>query len=455
MEADGAARTVGARAETRGQRREGGGARLRAMLARRIAPRSTMLWLACALAACGNSAAPQRARGEPEAPSARAGSGAPTAPTSEVAALEAAALEAEAEEPAPPSLWPEAPLPLAGDLARAETLGACAARVRGALTAEVAEAIEAFGYDRFVEDVCGGLAAVRAGDVAACDGLSVSSARNSCRRRLALVHGRPDACPDDASVSGREPVCLAWAARDAGLCRGAAIGERERCEAVLAGEARRCGVLPPSLRARCTAEASRYGAALGRERATSAARDVEAMFALTVTVDVDSPRARVAEPDAGSAESDGADAAVAAPVVLTFTEPTLERGVVVARCADGLRARIGDARRHGSVLRLDGPPEAELLLRWLAEAPSGPVRVSATEHDAALRLRIPHANDATSDPGGRGEVTLEAHGATRGALLAGTVTLTMLMPGGRGRVTGGFRTFVRDVLDADADECAR
>ncbi len=424
------------------------------MLARRIAPRSTMLWLACALAACGNSSAPQRAPDEAEAPSARAGSGARTGPVPEVAALEAEALaaEAEAEEPTPPSLWPEAPLPLATDLARAETLGACAARVRGSLTAEVAESIEAFGYDRFVEDVCGGLAAVRAGDVAACDGLSVSSSRNSCRRRLALVHGRPDACPDDASVSGREPVCLAWAARDAGLCRGAALGERERCEAVLAGDARRCRVLPPSLRARCTAEVSRYGAALGRERATSAARDVEVMLALTVNVDVDGPPARATESDAGGAES---DAAVAEPVVLTFAEPTLERGVVVARCADGLRARIGDAHRHGSALRLDGPPEAELLLRWPAEAPSGPVRVSATEHDAALRLRIPRANDATSDPGGRGEVTLEAHGATRGALLAGTVTLTMPMPGGRGRVTGSFRTFVRDVLGADADECAR
>ena len=413
------------------------------MLARRITPRSTLLWLACALAACGSSAAPRRAPGEGEAP---------TAPTPEVAALEAAALAAEAEEPAPPSLWPEAPLPLASDLARAETLGACAARIRGSLTGDVAESIEAFGYDRFVEDVCGGLAAVRTGDIAACDGLSVSSARNSCRRRLALVHGRPDACPDDASVSGREPVCLAWAARDAGLCRGAAIGERERCEAVLSGDARRCRALPPELRARCTAEVSRYGAALGRERATSAARDVEVRLALTVTVDVDDPPARATEPDAGGAES---DAAVAEPVVLAFAEPTLERGVVVARCADGLRARIGDARRHSSALRLDGPPEAELLLRWPSEAPSGPVRISATEHDAALRLRIPHASDATSDPGGRGEVTLEAHGATRGALLAGTVALTMPMPGGRGRVTGSFRTFVRDVLDADADECAR
>jgi hypothetical protein len=396
------------------------------------------LCLASSLAACRGAAA------TPETPPAGAQPAEREAARSSNSRI-ADQTELPEEEAPPPSLWPEAPQPIAAELARTETREACAARVQGSLSAEVAESIEALGYDRFVEDLCGGLAAVRAGDVAACDALSVSSARSSCRRRLALVHGRPDACPHDPSVSGREPVCVAWAARDAGLCRGASVGERERCEAVLAGQARLCRALPPELRARCTAEVSRYGAALGRERVTSAARDVVPELALSVTVEPEHARARPADPDA----------ALQAPPVLTISAPSLERGIVVARCADGFRARVGDARRHGSVLRLDGPAEAEFLLRWPLDARPGPLPVAAAAHDAVVRLRIPRASDVTSELGGAGTVSLEAHAPTRGALFAGTVELTLPMPGGRGLVTGRFRTFVRDVLDADAEECTR
>jgi hypothetical protein len=363
-----------------------------------------------------------------------------TGAAAQVAATEAALAD---DEPAAPAVWPEAPQPIADDLARTETEAACAARIQTSLSTDVAESIAALGYDRFVADLCGGLAAVRNGDVAACDALSVSSARASCRRRVALVHGRPDACPSDPAVRGREPVCLAWAARDVGLCRGAALGDRARCEAVLAGEPARCRVLPAEARARCVAELARYGAALGRDRARSAARDVDVQLALTLTVTPSGPA------------RDEPDASTEPPVPIAITKPTLERGIVIARCSDGLRAYVGDASRHGAPLRLDGPAEAELLLRWPSDAEAGPLSISAAAHDATLRLRVAHASDATNEVGGGGEVTLDAHEATRGAMLSGSVDLTLALPSGRGRVTGTFRTFVRDLLDADSEECAR
>ena len=352
-------------------------------------------------------------------------------------------LPLEDDTPAPAPFWPEAPQPIASDLARTETREACAARIRASLVTEVAESIAGLGYERFIEDICGGLAAVRTGDVSGCDALSVSSARGSCRRRLALVHGQPEACPADPAVTGREPVCLAWAARDVGLCRGAALGERARCEAVLAGDARRCRALPTAERPRCTAEIARYGAALGSTRVSSAARLLTAELALEVTI--------TAQRDRAEATSDAS-----APTADTFavSKPALDRGVVIARCADGMRVRIGDARRSGAPFHLDGPADAELLLRWPADAPPGPLRVSAETHDAVLRLRIPHENDASSDPDGRGAVTLEAHDATRGSLIAGTIELRWSTPGGRTQVSGSFRTFVRDLLDPDAEECA-
>ncbi len=400
----------------------------------------------CALAACGSGAPPSEPPDPPPNTEAVARS---TGAAAQVAATEAALGD---DELVAPAVWPASPQPIADDLARAETEAACAVRIQTSLSTDVAESIAGLGYDRFVADLCGGLAAVRGGDVAACDALSVSSARAGCRRRLALVHARPDACPSDPSVRGREPVCLAWAARDVGLCRGAALGERARCEAVLSGEPARCRTLPAEPRARCLAELARYGAALGRTRTRSAARDVEMQLALTLTVTPS--RAMRDAPDA-SYEPPAPDASSEPPAPIAISKPSLERGIVIARCSDGLRAYVGDASRHGAPLRLDGPAEAELLLRWPTDAGAGPLRISAAAHDAALRLRLAHASDTTNEAGGGGAVTLDAHDATRGALLSGSVELTLSLPAGRGRVTGTFRTFVRDLLDADSEECAR
>jgi len=392
-----------------------------------------------ALTACGSESPPSE---PPDLPP-NTESVARAAPTGTAAQAAATAAALDDDELVAPAVWPDAPRPIADDLSRAETQAACVARVQTSLSTEVAESIAGLGYDRFVADLCGGLAAVRSGDVAACDALSVSSARVGCRRRLALVHARPDACPSDPSVRGREPVCLAWAARDAGLCRGAAFGDRARCEAVLAGEPARCRTLPAEPRARCLAELARYGAALGRDRTRSAARDVEVQLALTLTV------------TPSGAARDVPDASSEPPAPIAISKPNLERGVVIARCSDGLRAYVGDASRHGAPLRLDAPAEAELLLRWPTDAEAGPLRISAAAHDAALRLRTAHATDATNEVDGGGEVTLDAHDATRGARFSGNVALMLTLPAGRARVTGTFRTFVRDLLDADSDECAR
>ncbi len=408
----------------------------------RVRTAGLALVVGIALAACDRGAPPT----EPprEAPAAQAPQlaegAAPVGPTE--------AERAAAEGPAPPSIWPDDVRPLAADLARRESPAECAARIRGALVPEVAEAIAGLGYERFVADLCGGLAAVRAGDVGACDALSVSSARAGCRRRLALVHARPEACPEDPTLAGREPVCLAWAARDAWLCRGAAPGERERCEAVLARDPQRCRALPAELRARCVGEVARHGPALGDAAAPSPTARPESALALTLTRE-DEP------PSPADAGSDALLAEAGRPDTHAITHPALDRGVVAARCADGIRVRIGDPRRRGAPPRLDAPPEAELLLRFPADARRGPLRLEAATLDVLLRVRVPHEGGGTSAEDRDGHVRLDAHDVARGAPIAGQVELTVTLGGQPARVRGSFRTFVRDLVDADAPECAR
>jgi len=413
-------------------------------------PRLVARVLAAAVSVTGalTVAGCERATSAPT-PNPTATSARPTAPATPVEDLAQNLDDANA----PPPVWPDALPSLDADLARRESAGACAERIRNTLLPEVAEAIASMGYDHFVADLCGALAAIRAGDVAACDALSLSAARMSCRRRLALVHRRPEACPDDLSVSGREPVCLAWATREPALCRGATVGERTRCEAVFAGDPQRCRGLPSVLQTRCKSDVARLGPTLGDARTVTAAPVSDTDLALTLTyADPQSAAATGADDSGASAAPDAIDAG--SPAAVSIASPTLERGVVAARCADGVRIRVGDPRRRGSPAMLDGPPVAELLLRLPADAPRGPLRLRAGALDVRLRVRIPRVGEGTSDDDRRGEVVLDAHEIRRGATLAGRVRLTVTLDGEPARVEGRFSTFLRDIVDSDAPECA-
>src|SRR5690606_16143827 len=83
----------------------------------------------------------------------------------------------EALPPAPSSVWPDEVQSLAEAVERFEDVDACLAELRGRTPTAVAEGIGDLGYDAFFDDVCSGLAAVKAGDVEGCDALMVSNAR--------------------------------------------------------------------------------------------------------------------------------------------------------------------------------------------------------------------------------------------------------------------------------------
>jgi hypothetical protein len=297
--------------------------------------------------------------------------------------------------------------------------------MRERIPVEIAEVMADLSYAQVIDDTCAGLVAVRDRSVEGCDALSVSALQRGCRRRLALVAGDPGACPDALAMPGRDPVCVAWAARDAGLCRAAGPAEEPRCRAVLSGDAAACRRYRGGDRARCEAEIRRYAGALGDERAESAASDVEPVFRLTAEV-----VARGGDPRE--------------PIVIEHA--FLERGVHLAASGCGHRLSLVDpaGRVPSPVSFTDRPPSAQLEL----DVPRGtetPREVPLGPTTAALRIVLPGIGEASSIVGASGKVTITEWSAERGAAIAGQVAGELDLTPGRVRVRGEFRTFVRDV----------
>ncbi|MCZ7684703.1 MAG: hypothetical protein M5U28_40385 [Sandaracinaceae bacterium] len=317
-------------------------------------------------------------------------------------------------EPAPSSTWPAEVQSLADQVASFTTVEACLEQLRARTPTAVAEGLADLAYDGFFDDVCRALEAVKTGSVEQCDALAISTARAGCRRRLAVVHGRPSACPGDRVVPGREAVCVAWAARDPGLCR--ASGEEARCRAVLAGDDDACRGLRPGDRERCRAHVRRYASALGEERGESPATDAPRVMTLEVR------------------EGD------AAPI--TIRRDVLDRGVRLVPAGVRLPGRAGQPSRRDRAAGRAAPRGGELPPRALRPAgPPGAHRARARRggggalrdhagarrrdlHLGRARLRAAHLLRAA--PGRRDRRHARGHPAPRRRRALGERTLRHL-----------------------------
>jgi hypothetical protein len=132
-----------------------------------------------------------------------------------------------------------------------DPIGRCVRRNRAALGPELARALAALEDDALLEDACGLDLAVRARDPGRCAVVRLSDLRERCVFRASVAAARPDGCPAAPGLRGRDPVCVALAARDASLCGAAAYTERARCLALAAHDRRPCDALDPLLRPAC------------------------------------------------------------------------------------------------------------------------------------------------------------------------------------------------------------
>ena len=348
----------------------------------------------------------------------------PPAPDEIPAPLQDQIEQAEATlPPPPPSAWPTEVLALREALERYVDNDTCIASLRGRTPTEVSEGIADLGYDAFFQDVCASMHAIREASVAGCDALSVSSAQRGCRRRLALFHGRPDACPTDRVEPGREPVCIAWALRDEDLCAAASRVDRARCRAVLRRDPELCSRERGGDRGRCEAEIRRYGSALGEQRRQSPAARARRRFEATLVPE-----------DSSSATE-------------TVTVDVLQRGVrltnegcrTVVQLADPLGPAVIHRPASALSLRFLVPLELEL-----------PFEIRFGVVDGTLQVRTAALGSLHSDLRSDGAVHLTAFERQRGGAVAGTFTATMQRGTETVRVRGRFETFVRDLELVDA-----
>lgn len=325
--------------------------------------------------------------------------------------------------PRSPPPRPERPLALRGAPAPAATPGEspaptdddpiarCVRRNREALGPELGSAVQSLGDDSLLGDACALDLAVRQRAPERCASLRLSGLRDVCTFRSAVAAARPDACPPSPGLRGRDPVCVALAARDASLCGAATATERARCLAVATGDARRCEVLDPLLRSGCL-------------------RDIEPLRAVASAV----RRAEALAPDPARNvwSTPAGDAGVETPA------PWLTRGVFV----DGggalwiVDASVGWPR---DVAGDEGRVGVALVA----------ARGAVTVLDA--KLSVPGSGPmSTADGTLRATATLTRAATRRGGRVAGRVAFAGTSAGRLVTVELRFDTFVRDVVDAAA-----
>jgi hypothetical protein len=376
----------------------------------------------CALAlACGER---DRSRHVPRG--ARAGAsveGSASAEAPAPAADRAAGEEGASSEPPPSTAWPTEVESLRDALAVFDTVEGCRATLRARTPTSVAEGIADFAYEGFFDDVCASMGAVREGSIEGCDALAISTARAGCRRRLALVHARPEACPADRVTLGREPVCVAWASRDPGLCR--ASDAEALCRAVLARDARRCAPLAAGDRSRCEALVRRYGPSI-EDPARESARETP-RFALELRRAGDPP--------------------------LRIERDVLARGVRLEPRGCAWALVLANPRGEPSLASALGVESDRFTLELLVPASARAPLSLPLAHDSAELSVVTHAyGPLSSRAAASGDVQLERFEARRGAPIEGRIEGSLRHGNERISVRGELATFVRD-LDPLPAEC--
>ncbi|MFO0678955.1 MAG: hypothetical protein U0169_20675 [Polyangiaceae bacterium] len=224
--------------------------------------------MGCATVACDRDGVPGAPSGPgtpPEPPRSASSSGAATGSAAERELVERALARLNAGDDAGAETLPaDPPLP-PGDF-KAEmdgftTLEACVT-AHAKLDPLVGDALRAVGYDTFLRDACRVLEAAKKQSVAPCLEVDSTALKSRCIAITAIVVGNPDLCPDAIASRpkrGRDPTCLAAAARDVRMCTAEEAGKRPTCEAWATGDARRCdaNAYPPE-RAACARDLRRF-----------------------------------------------------------------------------------------------------------------------------------------------------------------------------------------------------
>lgn len=293
------------------------------------------------------------------------------------------------------------------------------------------DALRGIGYDTFVRDACRMLEAAKDRKRETCEKIDSSALRSRCQSWVGIIAQQADQCPlvyEALPARGRQPSCVAIAARDPRLCVGEArAAPRATCEAMAARDEQKCDGLLPNDRASCRREHARW------KNLLSAPLDGLGKLPVVrakMTIKGDGPT-----PDPATPEVDlAADFA---------------RGVVVVTLRDRARVEIGSLGESEAVRVAPSPnkrPRAGVAV--LLDPPALGSKDAAKPVLQKLEIEVP--GEATLVyPGGAKcdcKVTTARIDKTRGGEVAIVVDATISL-GTRGyEVTIDLATFVRDVV---------
>jgi hypothetical protein len=289
---------------------------------------------------------------------------------------------------------------------------ACASDLAARTPPEVRATLGDLGYDTLFDDACIATRAEADHDPAACDTLGLSTLRDRCRARVAVAAGRPSDCPAARATDGRDPLCVALAARDRRLCDAAGILDGAICEAAL-GRDRACARLPDAERDACAARAA--------DLAPRIEGEVRTTPALTTAFTITLPDGSTHAPTSAAR---GARITWRSCVrVLVLGDPTR------------LAAPFAQSAVAFAVVATDEPP----LEATLSVLPSDAVSTLSASVDG---IRTLHASGGT--------ISLTRLDAELGGVVSGTFHAAFA--GAPAAIDGTFTTFVRD-LDPRPAEC--
>lgn len=363
------------------------------------------------LAACEEKKAP------PPEPS-------PAPPASDLAelGLDAGVLGEPLDPPAPAG-------DLQSELDRFVNVDQCVTE-RAKLDPLIGDALGAIGYETFLRDACRLLEAAKDRKRETCDKIDSSALRSRCQSWVAMVSQTPDACPmqfEGIVTRGRNPSCVAIAAKDPRLCNGESrTVQRGTCEAMVARDPAKCDVLLPNQRPLCKREVARWRSVLSPP--------LEGLEKLPVPRGKLTVRGVSGTPDPLTTEADLSQDFARGVVVVTARERMrIELGTVVESEAARIAASPQKRPRVGLAVILE-PTKKEprpVLQKLEIELPGEAPIVSPP---ATCDCKITTANAA----------------ATRGAEAAIALEGT-LSSGGRSYKIGiDVSTFVRDVVPETA-----
>ncbi|MBX3224525.1 MAG: hypothetical protein KF795_28685 [Labilithrix sp.] len=322
------------------------------------------------------------------------------------------------------------PPPPAGDLqeelARFVNVEHCVAE-RSKLDPLVGDALGAIGYDTFLRDACRLLEAAKDRNRETCNKIDSSALRSRCQSWVAIVAQTPDACPmqfEGLVTRGRDPSCVAIAARDPRLCNGEARTiQRGTCEAMVARDPAKCDALTANQRPLCQREVARWRSVLSPP--------LEGLAKLPLVRGKLTVRGASGTPDPPATEVDLAS--------------DFSRGVVVVTARERMRVELGSVvESEGARIAASPQKKSRVGLALLLEPSKKDAPLPVLQK---LEIELPGEAPIVSPPATCDcKITTARVSATRASEVEIAIDGTLSTGSRSFKVSIDLATFVRDVV---------